>query len=130
MDAVIELWTALPVVIQIMIKIVTIMLPLMISWSPITPTPSAKSSDTCRCAWDRNRVGFFGMRLWAWSADRRCGQALMFKEIVVPNGANKLLFLIAPMLSIGPALAAWRCSHSMPGWSWPTSTPVCCTSWQ
>ena len=30
MDAVIELWTALPVVIQIMIKIVTIMLPLMI----------------------------------------------------------------------------------------------------
>jgi len=32
---------------------------------------------------------------------------LMFKEIVIPSGANKLLFLLAPLLSIGPALAAW-----------------------
>ena len=31
----------------------------------------------------------------------------MFKEIILHSGANKLLFLIAPMLSIGPALAAW-----------------------
>jgi NADH-quinone oxidoreductase subunit H len=32
---------------------------------------------------------------------------LVFKEIVVPVGANRYLFFIAPMLSIGPALAAW-----------------------
>jgi NADH-quinone oxidoreductase subunit H len=32
---------------------------------------------------------------------------LMFKEIVLPTKANKTLFLIAPMLSLGPALAAW-----------------------
>src|SRR3954454_9819496 len=32
---------------------------------------------------------------------------LVFKEIVVPSGANRYLFFIAPMLSIGPALAAW-----------------------
>ena len=32
---------------------------------------------------------------------------LMFKEIVIPTGANKYLFVIAPMLAIGPALAAW-----------------------
>ena len=32
---------------------------------------------------------------------------LVFKEIVIPSGANKYLFFIAPVLSIGPALAAW-----------------------
>jgi len=32
---------------------------------------------------------------------------LIFKEIVVPTGANRHLFFIAPMLALGPALAAW-----------------------
>ncbi len=32
---------------------------------------------------------------------------LMFKEIIVPTGANRTLFFVAPVLSIGPALAAW-----------------------
>ena len=32
---------------------------------------------------------------------------LLFKEIVVPSGANRYLFFIAPMLALGPALAAW-----------------------
>ncbi len=32
---------------------------------------------------------------------------LIFKEIVVPTGANRYLFFIAPMLAIGPAVAAW-----------------------
>ena len=32
---------------------------------------------------------------------------LLVKEIVVPSGANKFLFVLAPMLSLMPALAAW-----------------------
>ncbi|MCL4799620.1 MAG: NADH-quinone oxidoreductase subunit NuoH [Burkholderiales bacterium] len=32
---------------------------------------------------------------------------LLVKEVVVPSGANKLLFVVAPMLSLMPALAAW-----------------------
>jgi NADH-quinone oxidoreductase subunit H len=32
---------------------------------------------------------------------------MMFKEIVVPSGANRWLFFIAPTLSLAPALAAW-----------------------
>jgi len=32
---------------------------------------------------------------------------MLFKEIIVPTGANRYLFFIAPLLSIGPALAAW-----------------------
>src|SRR5437667_12408114 len=32
---------------------------------------------------------------------------LLFKEVVVPSGASRYLFFVAPVLSIGPALAAW-----------------------
>src|SRR6476659_10198185 len=32
---------------------------------------------------------------------------MLFKEIVVPTGASRALFFIAPMLSLAPALAAW-----------------------
>jgi NADH-quinone oxidoreductase subunit H len=32
---------------------------------------------------------------------------LMFKEIIVPAGANKVLFILAPILSLGAALSAW-----------------------
>ena len=32
---------------------------------------------------------------------------LLFKEVIVPSGANRALFLLAPILALGPALAAW-----------------------
>ncbi len=32
---------------------------------------------------------------------------LLFKEIIVPTGASRALFFIAPMLALAPALAAW-----------------------
>jgi NADH-quinone oxidoreductase subunit H len=32
---------------------------------------------------------------------------LMTKEIIIPSGANRVLFLLAPILSLMPALAAW-----------------------
>ncbi|MCP5429483.1 MAG: NADH-quinone oxidoreductase subunit NuoH [Chromatiaceae bacterium] len=102
----IELWTALPVVIQIMIKIVTIMLPLMILVAYYTYA-ERKIIGYMQVRMGPNRVGFFGMRLWGLGQPIADAVKLMFKEIIVPNGANKLLFLIAPMLSIGPALAAW-----------------------
>jgi NADH-quinone oxidoreductase subunit H len=35
------------------------------------------------------------------------GVKLLFKEIIIPSGANKALFLLGPILSIAPALAAW-----------------------
>ena len=55
-----------------------------------------------------NRVMAFGM---GWTAGLAQPFAdvfkLIFKEIIVPTGSNRFLFLIAPTLSIMPALAAW-----------------------
>lgn len=49
-----------------------------------------------------NRVGWRGLLQPIADALK-----LMFKEIVVPSSANRFLFVIAPILSIGPSLAAW-----------------------
>jgi NADH-quinone oxidoreductase subunit H len=49
-----------------------------------------------------NRVGPFGL-LQPFADVFK----LIFKEIVVPTGASRTLFFVAPVLSIGPALAAW-----------------------
>ena len=54
-----------------------------------------------------NRVGFFGFRLWGLGQPIADAIKLLFKEIIIPTGASKFLFLLAPVLSIGPALAAW-----------------------
>jgi NADH-quinone oxidoreductase subunit H len=41
---------------------------------------------------------------------------LLIKEVVVPSGANKFLFVIAPALSLMPALAAWAVVPFADGW--------------
>ena len=106
MGSLVELWTALPVVIQIVIKIVAIMLPLMILVAYYTYA-ERKIIGYMQVRMGPNRVGFFGKRLWGLGQPIADAVKLMFKEIIIPTGASKLLFLIAPMLSIGPALAAW-----------------------
>lgn len=54
-----------------------------------------------------NRVGFFGFRLWGLGQPIADAVKLIFKEIIIPTGANKVLFIIAPILSFAPAIAAW-----------------------
>ncbi len=49
-----------------------------------------------------NRVGYFG--LLQPLAD---GVKLFMKEIIIPTGSNKALFIIGPIMSLMPALAAW-----------------------
>ncbi len=49
-----------------------------------------------------NRVGYWG--LLQPVAD---GLKLLCKEIIIPTGSNKFLFVAAPVLSLAPALAAW-----------------------
>ncbi len=49
-----------------------------------------------------NRVGYWG--LLQPVAD---GIKLLTKEFIIPSGANKFLFLAAPVMALTPALAAW-----------------------
>ena len=41
---------------------------------------------------------------------------LLTKEIIIPSGANKFLCVVAPMLSLMPALAAWAVMPFADGW--------------
>jgi NADH-quinone oxidoreductase subunit H len=49
-----------------------------------------------------NRVGFQGLLQPIADAVK-----LLMKEIIIPSGANKGLFILGPILVIAPALAAW-----------------------
>ena len=41
---------------------------------------------------------------------------LLMKEQLVPAGASKVLFYLAPIVCVAPALAAWSIVPFMPGW--------------
>jgi len=84
-----------------LVKIVVIVLPLMGCVAYLT-------------LWERKMIGWMHIRI----GPNRVGPAgllqpiadavkLLMKEIVVPAQANKALFVIAPIMTIMPALAAW-----------------------
>lgn len=55
-----------------------------------------------------NRVTFFGIPwLRGWGQPIADAVKAIMKEIIIPTGANKFLFLLAPVITIAPALAAW-----------------------
>ena len=63
---------------------------------------------------ERKVIGFMQVRLGpnrvgpsGWGQPIADAVKLMFKEIIIPAGANKVLFILAPILSLGAALAAW-----------------------
>lgn len=84
-----------------LVKIVCIVLPIMGCVAYLT-------------LWERKVIGWMHIRL----GPNRVGPAgllqpiadalkLLLKEIVIPAKANKALFVIAPVMTIMPALAAW-----------------------
>jgi NADH-quinone oxidoreductase subunit H len=104
MDALIGLWEWLGenlIVVQILIKIVVIIAPLMLCVAYFTYA-ERKLIGYMQVRIGPNRVGPKG-----WLQPIADAVKLMFKEIIIPTAANKTLFLIAPMLTLGPALAAW-----------------------
>jgi NADH-quinone oxidoreductase subunit H len=84
-----------------LLKILAVMVPLLVSVAYLT-------------LWERKLIGWMHIRL----GPNRVGPAgllqpiadalkLIFKEVTVPSRANKVLFFIAPIMTIMPALAAW-----------------------
>lgn len=64
-----------------------------------------------------NRVTFFGIKALGGLAQPVADALkLLLKEQIVPSGASKWLFLIAPALSVAPAMAVWAVVPFMPGW--------------
>ncbi len=82
-------------------KIVAIALPLILSVAYLT-LAERKIIGWMQVRIGPNRVGPLGL-LQPFADVFK----LVFKEIIVPTGANRYLFFLAPLLSIGPALAAW-----------------------
>ena len=101
MNMLIDFWNWLPLIVQIVVKIVVIITPLMLLVAYYTLL-ERKIIGYMQIRIGPNRVGFKGSLQPIADAMK-----LMFKEIVLPTRANKLLFLIAPMLTLAPALAAW-----------------------
>jgi len=55
-----------------------------------------------------NRVTFFGIPwLGGWAQPIADAVKLLFKEIIVPTRASTALFIVAPIMMLMPALAAW-----------------------
>ncbi len=91
----------LQTLIVILIKITLILIPVMLGVAYLT-FAERKLIGYMQVRIGPNRVGPKG-----WLQPIADALKLMFKEIILPTGANRFLFLTAPVLAIGPALAAW-----------------------
>ncbi len=105
MDFLIGLWEAIPEGLQLtiwtLIKIVLIVLPLLLSVAYFTYA-ERKIIGYMQVRIGPNRVGPRG-----WLQPFADLFKMMFKEVIVPTGANKALFVLAPLVALAPALAAW-----------------------
>ena len=101
MQTLMSFWNALPLVIQIGFKIFLIIGPLMVAILYYTYA-ERKVLAYMHVRIGPNRVGPAGLLQPIADAIK-----LLFKEIVIPTNADRYLFIIAPILSVVPALAAW-----------------------
>ncbi|MCP5237310.1 MAG: NADH-quinone oxidoreductase subunit NuoH [Zoogloeaceae bacterium] len=93
-----------------LVKIVGIIAPLMLSVAYLT-LAERKVIGYMQVRIGPNRVGPLG--LLQPIAD---GVKLLLKEIIVPSGANKGLFVIGPILALAPVLVAWAVVPFSDGW--------------
>ncbi len=88
-------------IVEIMAKIMVIIAPLMLGVAYLT-FAERKIIGYMQVRIGPNRVGPRG-----WLQPIADAVKLMFKEIILPANANKILFVMAPMLSLASAVAIW-----------------------
>ncbi len=101
LEMMLSVWDWMPEALQVLLKIVAIVAPLMLAVA-YTTYAERKVISYMQVRIGPNRVGPRG-----WLQPIADAVKLMFKELVIPTNANRFLFLMAPILSIGPSLAAW-----------------------
>ena len=84
-----------------LLKIIAIVVPLLLAVAYLT-FAERKVIGYMQVRIGPNRVGPRG-----WLQPIADALKLLMKEIIIPTNSSRFLFLIAPMLSIAPALAAW-----------------------
>jgi NADH-quinone oxidoreductase subunit H len=94
-------WAAIQTVAWTLIKIMLLVVPLMLGVAYLTYA-ERKIIGWMQVRIGPNRVGFQGLLQPIADAVK-----LLMKEIIIPSGANKGLFILGPILAIAPALAAW-----------------------
>ncbi len=94
-------WATIQTVVWTLVKILALVVPLMLGVAYLTYA-ERKVIGWMQVRIGPNRVGPLG--LVQPIAD---GLKLLMKEIIIPAGANRGLFILGPILAIAPALAAW-----------------------
>jgi NADH-quinone oxidoreductase subunit H len=93
-------------VLQTVVKILSILVPVLVTVAYFTYA-ERKVIGYIQGRIGPNRVGFFGFSLWGLGQPIADAVKLMVKEIVIPTGANRSLYIMAPILSLAPSVAAW-----------------------
>ncbi|MHB1092679.1 NADH-quinone oxidoreductase subunit NuoH [Thiobacillus sp.] len=94
-------WVAVQTVVWTLIKILALVVPLMLGVAYLTYA-ERKIIGWMQVRIGPNRVGFLGLLQPIADAVK-----LLMKEIIIPSGASRGLFILGPILVIAPALAAW-----------------------
>lgn len=104
------MFDAIIALVWIVVKIVVILVPLLVAVAYLTYA-ERKVIGYMQNRIGPNRVGILGLGQPIADAMK-----LFFKETIDPTAANRFLFMIAPVLTIGPALAAWAIIPFNKGW--------------
>ena len=96
-----EMWPDILTVVWTMIKVMLIISPLLLVVAYVT-------------FWERKVIGWMQVRIgpnrvgpWGLIQPIADGLKVMLKEVVIPSGVDRPIFLLAPVFAFAPALFAW-----------------------